>query len=102
MLLFGSELKSLLVASGGCSARSIRCAVEEYFALGYVAEPRTIFKACTKLPPGPHADLRRGQPLPAPRRVLGRALHASTARSTEAEAQRGADRAGCANRCGCA
>ncbi len=41
-LLFGSELKSLLVHPG--LGREIdACAVEEYFALGYVAEPRTIF-----------------------------------------------------------
>ena len=51
MLLFGSELKSLL-AHGGLRARaSTRCAVEDYFALGYVPEPRTIFTSARKLPP---------------------------------------------------
>ena len=47
-LLFGSELKSLL-AHGGLKRDIDPLAVEEYFALGYVAEPRT------HLPPGEEA-----------------------------------------------
>ena len=47
-LLFGSELKSLL-AHGGLRRDIDPLAVEEYFALGYVAEPRTIFKQARKL-----------------------------------------------------
>ena len=38
-------------ASAASRATSTRCAVEEYFALGYVAEPRTIFRDARKLPP---------------------------------------------------
>ena len=49
-LLFGSELKSLL-AHGGLRRDIDPLAVEEYFALGYVAEPRTIFRQARKLPP---------------------------------------------------
>ena len=41
-------------------------AVEEYFALGYVAEPRTIFRQAKKLSPGHTLTLRRGQPLAEP------------------------------------
>lgn len=64
-LLFGSELKSLLVHPG--LARQIDpCAVEEYFALGYVAEPRTIFVDTKKLPPGHRLTVRRGRPLGEP------------------------------------
>ena len=64
-LLFGSELKSLLVHPG--LGREIDpCAVEEYFALGYVAEPRTIFTSTKKLPPGHRLTVRRGQPVPEP------------------------------------
>jgi len=64
-LLFGSELKSLL-AHGGL-ARSIEPqAVEDYFALGYVPEPRTIFRNALKLPPATTLVARRGAPLPAP------------------------------------
>ena len=65
-LLFGSELKSLL-AHGGLNRDIDPLAVEEYFALGYVAEPRTIFRQAKKLPPAHTITLRRGQPLAAPK-----------------------------------
>lgn len=64
--LFGSELKSLL-AHGGLKRDIDPCAVEEYFALGYVAEPRAIFKQAKKLPPACTLLLRRGQPVGEPR-----------------------------------
>jgi asparagine synthase (glutamine-hydrolysing) len=66
MLVFGSELKSLL-AHGGLARDIDPCAVEEYFALGYVAEPRTIFRGAHKLPPAATLAIRRGHPLPPPR-----------------------------------
>jgi asparagine synthase (glutamine-hydrolysing) len=65
-LVFGSELKSLL-AHGGLRRDIDPYAVEEYFGLGYVAEPRTIFKQARKLPPAHTLVIRRGEPLPAPR-----------------------------------
>jgi asparagine synthase (glutamine-hydrolysing) len=65
-LLFGSELKSLM-AHGGLVRDIDPCAVEEYFALGYVAEPRTIFRGALKLPPAHTLAIRRGAPVPAPR-----------------------------------
>jgi asparagine synthase (glutamine-hydrolysing) len=65
-LLFGSELKSLL-AHGGLKRDIDPLAVEEYFALGYVAEPRCIFRQARKLPPAHTLCVRRGQALPAPR-----------------------------------
>lgn len=65
-LLFGSELKSLL-AHGGLPKEIEPLAVEEYFALGYVAEPRTIFKQARKLPPACTLLIRRGQPVGEPR-----------------------------------
>ncbi len=49
-------------ASSACDARSIPLAVEEYFAFGYVPEPRMIFKGIHKLPPAHVLSLRRGQP----------------------------------------
>lgn len=64
--IFGSELKSLL-AHGGLSREIDPLAVEEYFALGYVAEPRTIFRQAKKLPPAHTLLLRRGQAIPEPR-----------------------------------
>jgi asparagine synthase (glutamine-hydrolysing) len=70
LLLFGSELKSLLAYQSG--SHSLRrdidpLALEEYFALGYVAEPRTIFRQARKLPPAHTLAIRHGQPLPEPR-----------------------------------
>jgi len=69
-LLFGSELKSLL-AYRGPEGRGLRrdidpLAIEEYFALGYVAEPRTIFKQAKKLPPAHCLSIRRGESMGEP------------------------------------
>ncbi|MBU1363412.1 MAG: amidotransferase 1, exosortase A system-associated [Gammaproteobacteria bacterium] len=64
--LFGSELKSIL-AHGGLKRDIDPYAVEEFFALGYVAEPRAIFKQAKKLPPASTLLLRRGQPVGEPR-----------------------------------
>lgn len=58
--IFSSELKALMVHP--CLTRDIDpLAVEEYFAYGYVPEPRTIFKGACKLPPGFTLTLKRGQ-----------------------------------------
>jgi len=57
--LFGSELKSIL-AHGGLKRDIDPLAVEEYFALGYVAEPRCIFKQARKLPPATTLKVGRG------------------------------------------
>lgn len=59
MFAFGSELKSLL-ALPALSREIDPCAVEEYFAYGYVAEPRTIFKGACKLSPGYSLTLKVG------------------------------------------
>ena len=64
-LLFGSELKSIL-AHGALRRDIDPLAVEEYFALGYVAEPRTIFKQAQKLSPAHTLTIRRGQPVGDP------------------------------------
>jgi asparagine synthase (glutamine-hydrolysing) len=65
VLLFGSELKSLL-AHGALEREIDPFAVEEYFALGYVPEPRTIFKGAKKLPPAHTLTVRRGAQVPGP------------------------------------
>ena len=65
-LLFGSELKALL-AHGGLRRDMDPLAVEEYFALGYVAEPRTIFQQAKKLSPAHTLTIRRGQPIGEPK-----------------------------------
>ena len=65
-LVFGSELKSLLLCPG--IARDIDpLAIEEYFAYGYVADPRTIYKQVLKLEPGHTLCLKRGAPPAAPK-----------------------------------
>jgi asparagine synthase (glutamine-hydrolysing) len=66
IFLFGSELKSML-AHGGLDRDIDPLAVEEYFALGYIAEPRTIFRRARKLPPAHTLLLRRGQPVAEPK-----------------------------------
>jgi asparagine synthase (glutamine-hydrolysing) len=69
IFLFGSELKSILAHGGLLHGMGDidPLAVEEYFALGYVAEPRCIFRQARKLPPAHTLLLRRGQPIPEPR-----------------------------------
>jgi asparagine synthase (glutamine-hydrolysing) len=59
-LIFGSELKALL-AHPGLDLTIDPCAIEEFFALGYIAEPRTIYARVAKLPAGSTLLLRRGQ-----------------------------------------
>jgi asparagine synthase (glutamine-hydrolysing) len=59
MFAFGSELKSLLELPN--LPREIDpCAVEDYFAYGYVPEPRTIFSGAHKLLPGHTLTLKVG------------------------------------------
>ena len=66
-LIFGSELKALREHPG--LQRDIEPrAVEDYFAYGYVPEPKTILKSALKLPPGFTLTVRGGEPLPEPRR----------------------------------
>jgi asparagine synthase (glutamine-hydrolysing) len=65
-LIFGSELKSLMTYPG--LGRNIDPhAVEDYFAYGYVPEPKTIFQNTYKLSPGHSLTVRRGQPIPQQR-----------------------------------
>lgn len=57
--IFGSELKSLL-----CAPQLSRTldpqAVEDYFAYGYIPDPKTIFKSAHKLAPGHSLTIRLG------------------------------------------
>ncbi|MFN3750070.1 MAG: XrtA/PEP-CTERM system amidotransferase [Thiobacillus sp.] len=64
--IFGSELKSLM-AHPQLPRDIDPLAVEEYFAYGYVPEPRSIFKRACKLPPGFTMTLKRGQARALPR-----------------------------------
>lgn len=64
--IFGSELKALL-AYPGLPRRIDPQAVEDYFAYGYVPDPKTIYQEVRKLPPGYCWTLRRGEPLGEPK-----------------------------------
>jgi asparagine synthase (glutamine-hydrolysing) len=58
-LLFASELKSLL-CSPAIDRRLDPQAVEEFFALGYVPDPQSIYRGIHKLSPGHFLLVRRG------------------------------------------
>jgi asparagine synthase (glutamine-hydrolysing) len=59
MLLFASELKALLVHPE-VARRVDPQAVEEYFAFGYVPDPKSIYLDVKKLEPGAYISVRRG------------------------------------------
>jgi asparagine synthase (glutamine-hydrolysing) len=65
-VLFASELKALTIHPD-ISRQLDKQAVEEYFAFGYVPEPRTILEGVLKLRPGHTLRIERGRPFPEPR-----------------------------------
>lgn len=65
-LIFGSELKALLVHPG-LERNLDPLAVEEYLALGYVPDPRSILKPVRTLPPGHVLRFRVGEGDATPR-----------------------------------
>ena len=67
MFAFGSELKSLL-ALPGLPRTMAPQAIEDYFAYGYIPEPRTIFQSVEKLPPGYRLTQQMFEPLAQPQR----------------------------------
>ncbi len=80
MFLFGSELKSLL-CHPGVERRIDPCAVEEYFAYGYVPDPRTIYTGIHKLPPAHRLTLRRGEGMKPPQSYWDVSFHRVGGRS---------------------
>ena len=64
--IFSSELKALM-CHPGLPREVIPCAVEDYFAYGYIPEPNTILRHAFKLPPAHVLTLRRGQAVGEPR-----------------------------------
>jgi len=65
-LLFGSELKALLQHPDLPRRIGVE-AVEDYFAYGYIPDPKTIYKDVVKLAPGHVLSVRRGQENLVPR-----------------------------------
>ncbi len=64
-VVFGSELKAVL-ACPDVPRRIDPVAIEEYFAFGYVPDPKTIYRDVRKLEPGAYLCVRRGAPTPLP------------------------------------
>ncbi len=62
-VIFGSELKALLLHPDFKRTLDDR-AIEEYFAFGYVPEPRTILAGANKLRPAHSLKLGRQRPVP--------------------------------------
>ncbi len=62
-LYFASELKSLTLLPG-LSKKIDAKAIEQYFALGYAAEPHTIYQQVSKLPPGHTLSIKLGDTTP--------------------------------------
>jgi len=60
-LLFGSELKALLRHPGVDRTALNPAAVEDFFAYGYVPDPKTILNGVFKLPPAHFLTQRRGE-----------------------------------------
>jgi asparagine synthase (glutamine-hydrolysing) len=65
-LIFASELKSLLLCPR-LDRRLDPRAIEEFFAFGYVPDPRSIYRGVKKLAPAHCLLVRRGEPVPEPR-----------------------------------
>ena len=66
-LLFGSELKSLMICADLPRRIDVQ-AVEDYFAYGYIPDPKTIYRDVRKLEPGQLLHLRRDGGSLEPRR----------------------------------
>ncbi|MFV0276504.1 MAG: XrtA/PEP-CTERM system amidotransferase [Parahaliea sp.] len=83
-LVFGSELK-VLKAHPGLSRRIDPRAVEDYFALGYIPEPKTIYRDTCKLSPGHTLLFRRGAPVPAQQQYWDIPFKPLVTRASEAD-----------------
>jgi asparagine synthase (glutamine-hydrolysing) len=65
-MAFGSELKAV-IAHGGFSTSLDESAVQDYLTLGYVPDPKTIYRSVKKLPPGHFMIWKLDQPMPETR-----------------------------------
>lgn len=63
--IFASELKALQLHPD-LPKEMDNTAIEEYFAYGYIPDPKTIYKKVFKLPPGFKLTLRKAQSVPRP------------------------------------
>ena len=91
-VIFASELKALY-AHPALNRTLDPCAIEEYFALGYIADPRTIYKGIFKLPPAHTLYLKRGRrELPEPEEYWDFPFHTGNEQSESQVAEELVDR----------
>lgn len=64
-VIFGSEMKALL-CDPSLERRLAIQAIEDYFAFGYVPDPKTIYESVRKLPPAHTLVWKRGEAMPRP------------------------------------
>lgn len=64
--IFGSELKSLKVHPSISKEIDVT-AIEDYFAYGYIPDPKTIYSHVKKLSPGFSLLIKRFEPIPKPK-----------------------------------
>ena len=86
MIYFGSELKALRTVDT-LKLEVDPYAVEDYFAFGYIPDPRSIFKDVHKLEPGCRLLLKRGEPPREPERYWDVPLDQEPSVSDLADAQ---------------
>jgi asparagine synthase (glutamine-hydrolysing) len=77
---FASELKALLVDPAVPRQLDYQ-ALEDYFALGYVPDPKSVFAAVRKLSPAHTLVVKRGAPLEEPREYWDLSFHDGAGRS---------------------
>ncbi len=65
MLYFASEIQAV-IAGAGVKPRLCARATEDFFAYGFIPDPKTIYERVYKLPPGHVLDWKRGQDFPTP------------------------------------
>lgn len=83
-LIFGSEMKALLCEPTLQRRLDIQ-AVEDYFAFGYVPDPKSIYQSVRKLAPAHTLVWKRGGPTPRPQQYWDISFRANT-RISEADA----------------
>jgi asparagine synthase (glutamine-hydrolysing) len=83
-VIFGSEMKAVL-CEPDLERRFDIQAIEDYFAFGYVPDPKSIYESVRKLPPAHTLVWKRGAPTPRPQQYWEIGFHANS-RLSEADA----------------
>ena len=76
-VIFGSEMKALL-CDPALDRRFDIQAIEDYFAFGYVPDPKSIYESVRKLPPAHTLVWKRGAPTPRPQQYWEIGFHPNT------------------------